>query len=166
MAAIINITRNLASSLGNGFAGLCGNVFAWFWFSALLITVGAFIIFAPVETIADGGRSLAQIAAMIGGFLLVGAGIGWVWRRLGEECQRIGLRVAESLGGLVVFAAIIVVAAWAWWSWDVPDIWNRPLAVLTLGDMAQNALKLGTLFVGVTFVSSVFRELVAQWRRS
>ena len=166
MAAIINITRNVASSIGNGFAGLCGNVFAWFWLAALLITIGAFIIFAPVETIGDGGRSLSQIAAMIGGFLLVGAGVCWVWRRLGAECQRIALRVAESLGGLAVFAAIIVVAAWSWWSWQVPDIWNRPLAALTLNDIAQNAFKLVVLFVGVSFVSAVFRELVAKWRQS
>lgn len=166
MAAIINITRNVASSIGSGFAGLCGNVFAWFWLAALLITIGAFIIFAPVETIGDGGRSLSQIAAMIGGFLLVGAGVGWVWRRLGAECQRLALGVVESLGGLVVFAAIIVVAAWSWWSWQVPDIWSRPLAVLTLDDIAQNVFKLVVLFVGVSFVSAVFRELVAKWRQS
>src|ERR1051326_5507037 len=165
MAALINMTRTLASSIGSGVAGLCGNVFAWFWLAALLITVGAFIIFAPVETIGDGGRSLSQIAGMLAGFLLVGAGVGWVWRRLGEECQRIALRVAESLGGLVVFAAIIVVAAWSWWSWQAPDIWSRPLATLTLSDIAQNALKLVVLFVGVSFVSAVFRELVAKWRQ-
>src|ERR1043166_7817536 len=138
MAAIINMTRNLASSIGSGVAGLCGNVFAWFWLAALLITVGAFIIFAPVETIGDGGRSLSQIAGMLAGFLL---------------------------GGLVVFAAIIVVAAWSWWSWQAPDIWSRPLATLTLSDIAQNALKLVVLFVGVSFVSAVFRELVAKWRQ-
>jgi len=155
----------LAYSIGSGFAGLCGNLFAWFWFSALLITVGVFIIFAPVETTAEGGRSLSQIAAVVGGFLLVGAGVGWVWRRLGEDYRRIVLKVAESLGGLVVFAAIIVVAAWSWWSWQVPDIWNRPFVALTLGDIVQNFLKLGVLFVGVTFVSAVFRELLAQWSK-
>lgn len=39
------------------------------------------------------------------------------------------------------------------------------MAVLTLRDVAQNLLKLGALFVGATFVSAVFRELIAHWRR-
>ena len=165
MAGIINITRNLASSIVNGFASLFGNVFAWFWFAALLITIGVFIIFTPIATIEKGGPSLFQVATLIAGFLLVGAGVGWAWRRLGEERQRIAMRVGESSGGLVVFAAIIVGAAWSWWSWQVPDIWSRPLAVLTLGDIAQNVVKLGILFAGVSFVSAVFRELIAHWRK-
>jgi hypothetical protein len=165
MAGIINITRNLASSVGNGFASLFGSVFAWFWFAALLITIGVFIIFAPIATIGKGGPGFFQVVTLIAGFLLVGAGVGWAWRRLGEERQRIAMRVGESLGGLVVFAAIIVVAAWSWWSWQVPDVWSRPLVVLTLADIAQNLLKLGILLAGISFVSAVFRELVAQWRR-
>jgi hypothetical protein len=161
---MIKITRNLASSIGTVFAGLFGNVFAWFWFSALLITVGAFIIFAPIETVRDGERSLSQVLAVVGGFLLLGAGVGWAWHKLGEEHRRIALRVGESLGGLIVFAAIVCLAAWSWWSWNVPDIWNRPLTVLTLADIAQNLLKLVVLLVGVSFVSGVFRELISHWR--
>lgn len=165
MADIIKITRYLANLTGTMFASLFGNVFAWFWLAALLITVGAFIVFAPIETVRDGGRSLSQVAAVIGSFLLLGVGVSWVWRKLGEERQRVAMRVGESLGGLIVFAAIIVVAAWSWWSWNVPDIWNRPLVALTLGDVAQNVLKLALLVVGISFVSAVFRELVAHWRQ-
>jgi hypothetical protein len=165
MTGIVKAARSLAGAIGNASASLLGSVFAWFWLSALLIVVGAFIALAPIEAVGKGGRSLTQVLAMIGGFLLVGAAAGWAWHKLGEEGQSIALRVGESLGGLTVFAAMICVAAWSWWSWDVPDIWNRPLSVLTLGDIAQNALKLGTLFVGVSFVSGVFRELVAHWRR-
>lgn len=163
MAGIINITRNLASSLGNAFASLFSNVFAWFWLSALLITLGAFIISAPIETTGHGGRGVSEFAAMVGGFLLLGAGIGWTWCKLGEEHQRIAMRVGESLGGLIIFALLVGVAAWSWWSWQVPDIWSRPLAALTLGDIGQNVLKLGVFFVGCSFVSCVFRKLIAYW---
>lgn len=41
----------------------------------------------------------------------------------------------------------------------------QPLAVLTLGNIAQNVLKLGMLLVGVSFVSAIFRELLAHWRK-
>ncbi len=75
------------------------------------------------------------------------------------------MRAAESWGGLIVFAAIVVAAAWSWWSWTVPDIWNRPLAALTLGGIAQNVLKLAVLIVGISFVSEVFRELLAHGRK-
>lgn len=165
MTGIIKTARNLAGSIGNLSALLLGNVFAWLWFSALLIVVGAFIVLAPIDTVARGGRSLTQVLAMIVGFLLVGAGASWIWHKLGAERQRIAVRIGESLGGLIVFAAIACVAAWSWWSWEVPDIWNRPLAVVTLGDIAQNVLKLAALGVGVSFVSAVFRELIAHWRR-
>jgi hypothetical protein len=164
MAGIIRMTRSFASSIGNVFASLFGNVFAWFWFSALLITVGAFLISAPIEVAGPGGRSLFQVAAVIGGFLLVGVGASWAWHKLGEERQRIAMRVGESLGGLIIFAAIVAVAAWSWWSWQVPDIWNRPLAAVTLGDIAQNAVKLGVMFLGLSFVSGVFRKLMVYWR--
>lgn len=164
MADITKITRNVASATGTVFARLFGNVFAWFWFSALLVTVGVFVIFAPIETIRDGGRGLSQVVAMIAGFLLVGVGVGWTWPKLGEERQRVAMRFGESLGGLIVFAAIISVVGWSWWCWDVPDIWDRPLATLTLADIAQNAVKLGVLVVGVSFVSGVFRKLLAYWR--
>lgn len=164
MTDITKITRSLSGSIGNAFGSLFGNVFAWLWFSALLIVVGAFIIFAPVETVGSGGRSLSEIVAVIGGFLLVGAAASWVWYKLDEEQQRIAIRVGESLAGFIVFAAIVGVAAWWWWSWDVPDIWNRPLTALTLADIAQNILKLGVLFLAVSFVSGVFQKLFAYWR--
>lgn len=164
MADNIRTRHHLVRFAGNVFAGILGNVFAWLWFSALLIVVGAFIIFAPIETVGQGGRSLSQVLALIGAFLLLGAGISWAWHKLGEEHQRIAIRVGESLGGLIVFGAIVCLAAWSWWSWDVPDIWHRPLAVVTLGDIAQNVLKLGILLVGLSFISAVFRELVAHWR--
>lgn len=165
MTGIIKVARNLAGSVGSASALLLGNVFAWLWFSALLIVVGAFVILAPIETVGKGGRSLTEVLAVSSGFLLVGAGASWAWHKLGEEGQRIALRVGESLGGLAVFAAIVCATAWSWWSWDVPDIWHRPLVVLTLSDIAQNVLKLVALLVGVTFISAVFRELVAHWRR-
>lgn len=165
MTGIIRVARNLAGSVGNASGLLLGNVFAWLWFSALLIVIGAFVVMAPIDTVGKGGRSLTEVLAMIGGFLLVGAAASWAWHKLGEEGQRIALRVGESLGGLAVFAAIVGVAAWSWWSWDVPDIWNRPLSVLTLRDIMENILKLGALFVGATFTSAVFSELIAHWRR-
>jgi hypothetical protein len=158
------ITRKLTGLLDDVFGSLSGNVFAWLWFSALLIVVGAFIIFAPIETVGKGGRSLSQVVAVIGGFLLVGAGASWAWHKLDDEHQRIAIRVGESLAGLIVFAAIVCLAAWSWYSWDVPDIWHRPLTALTLGDIAQTILKLGVLFLGVSFVSGVFRKLIAHWR--
>lgn len=111
MTGLIKVARNLAGSIGNVSALLLGNVFAWLWFSALLIAVGAFIVLAPIETVGKGGRSLTEVLAMIGGFLLVGAGASWAWHKLGEDGQRIALRVGESLGGLAVFAAIVCVAA-------------------------------------------------------
>ena len=161
----IRMRSNLARFAGNVVGGMLGNAFAWLWLSALLIVLGAFIIFAPIETVGRGGRSLSQVLALIGGFLLLGAAISWVWHKLGDEHQRIAIRVGESLGGLIVFGVIVCLAAWSWWSWDVPDIWRRPLAVVTLGDIAQNVVKLGVLFVGVCFVSAVFRELLAHWRK-
>lgn len=66
MADNIRMRSNLARFAGNVFAGMLGNVFAWLWLSALLIVVGAFIIFAPIETVGQGGRSLSQVLALIG----------------------------------------------------------------------------------------------------
>jgi hypothetical protein len=165
MSGFSKVARSLAGAIGNASALLLGNVFAWLWLSALLIFVGAFVLLAPIDTVGKGGRSLTEVLAMIGGFLLVGAVASWAWHKLGEEGQRIALRVGESLGGLAVFAAIVSAAAWSWWTWDVPDIWHRPLVALTLADIAQNLLKLAALLVGVTFVTGVFRELVAHWKR-
>lgn len=96
MTGIIKTARNLAGSIGNVSALLLGNVFAWLWFSALLIVVGAFMVLAPIDTVGRGGRSLTQVLAMIGGFLLVGAGASWIWHKLGAERQRIAGCQCES----------------------------------------------------------------------
>ena len=50
-------------------------------------------------------------------------------------------------------------------TWDVPDIWSRPLTELTLGAIAQNVLKLVVLFIGVSFISDVFREIISRWKK-
>jgi hypothetical protein len=162
MAVITTITRNLARFVSNVFAWLFDNVFAWLWLSALLIVVAAFIILAPIKVVGEGGRNLPEVVASIGGILLVGAGVGWAWHRLGEEHQHLAKRLGRFLASLIVPVAIAGVAIRLWWSWDVPDIWNRPLATLTLGDITQNVLKLVVLFVGVSYISALFRAL---WRK-
>jgi hypothetical protein len=53
-----------------------------------LIVVAVFIISAPIQVVRESGRSLSEIAAVIGRFLLVSAGIGWAWYKLGEEVPR------------------------------------------------------------------------------
>jgi hypothetical protein len=163
MAVITIITRNLASFIGNAFAWLFDNVFAWLWLSALLIVVAAFVILAPIKVVGEGGRSLPEVVATIGGVLLVGVGVGWAWHKLGEERQYIAKRLGRFLASLIVPAAIAGVAIRLWWSWDVPDIWNQPLSALTLGEIALSVLKLVVFFVGVSYVSALFRAL---WRKS
>jgi len=160
MARISKITRNVASSLiGNVLARLFDSLFVWLWLSALLLIVAVFIILAPVQ---KGGRSAPEIAAVIGGFMLVSAIVGWAWYKVGDERA---VRLGGLLAQLIVPAAITGVAGWLWWSWDVPDIWSRPLADLTLGAIALNVLKLVVLFVGVSYISDVFREIISRWRK-
>ncbi len=130
-AGIIKITRNLAGLIGSVFASLFGNLFAWLWFATLLIVVAVIIIFStPIAVVGFGAPSLSVVVAAVGGMLLFAAGGGWAWYKFGEER-------AASLGGLlaslIVPAAIVAVAFRLWWAWDVPDVWNRPLAALTLG---------------------------------
>jgi hypothetical protein len=69
------------------------------------------------------------------------------------------------LAQLIVPVVITGVAGLLWWSWDVPDIWSRPLADLTLGAIAQNILKLVVLCVGVSFISDVVREIISRGRK-
>jgi hypothetical protein len=136
-------------------------LFVWLWLSALLIVVAVCIISAPIRVV-EGGRSLSEIAAVIGGCVLVSAGVGWAWYKLGEErAVRLGVLLAQ----LIVPVVITGVASLMWWSWDVPDIWSRPLADLTLGAIALNVLKLVVLCVGVSFISDVFREIISRWRK-
>jgi hypothetical protein len=164
MTGVIKITRDLADSLGNVSACVFGSVFAWFWLSALLIAVGLFILFAPIETVGNGGRSLSEVVAVIGGFLLVGGAVGWIWHTLSEERRRVVRRLGDLLGRFITPAVMIAAAIWLWSSWQVPDIWGRPLAALTLDDIAQNVLKLIALLWGLAFISAVFRKLIADWR--
>jgi hypothetical protein len=157
-----NVIRNLAGLVGSVFAWLFDGVLIWIWLSALLIGIAVFLIYAPIEVVGEGGRSLTEIVAAVAGFFLVSAGIAWAWYKLGDER-------AERLGGLllqlIVPAAIVAVLAWLWSSWEVPDIWSRPLAELTLGAVVQNVLKFVVLVFGVSFISDVFREIVARSRR-
>jgi hypothetical protein len=162
MVGIVKITRNLADLIGNVFDSLFGNVFAWLWFAALLIVVAILILLAPIKAVGEGGPSLSAVVATIGGMLLVAAGGGWVWRKLGEDFS---IRLGGVLGRLIVFGPIIVVTIWLWWSWDVPDIWYRPLAALTLGDIGQNLLKLVVLFCGLSFISALVRALFSLLRK-
>lgn len=117
MPGIINITRNLtrglASLMGNVFARLFDNVLAWLWFSALLLVVALFILFAPIRAVGDGGRSLSGVIAIIGGMLLVAAGGGWAQCKLGEERT---MRLGGLLVRLIVPAAIVGMALWLWLS--------------------------------------------------
>jgi len=160
MARISKITRNVASSLiGNVLARLFDSLFVWLWLSALLLVVAVFIILAPIQ---NGGRGASETAAVIGGFMLVSAIVGWAWYKVGDERA---LRLGGLLAQLIVPAAITVVAGLLWWSWDVPDIWSRPLTDLTLGAIAQNVLKLIVLFAGVSFTSNVFREIISRWKK-
>ena len=162
MARISKITRNVVSLIGNVFARLFDGLFVWLWLSALLIVVAVFIILAPIQVVGDSGRSLSEIAAAISAFLLVSAGVGWAWYKLGEERA---VRLGGFLARLIVSATVAGVAGWLWWSWDVPDIWSRPLADLTSSAIAQSALKLVVLFVGVSFISDVIREIISRWRK-
>jgi hypothetical protein len=168
MAGISKIIRNVTSLIGNVFAWLFDSLFVWLWLSALLIVVAVFIFSAPIQVvgpiqvIGEGGRSLSAIAAAIGGILLVSAGVGWAWYKLGEERA---VRLGSLLVRLIVPVAVTGVVGRLWWSWDVPDIWSRPLSDLTLGAIAQNVLKLIILFVGVSFISDVFREIISRWRK-
>ena len=82
MARISKITRNVASLIGNVLARLFDSLFVWLWLSALLLVVAVFIILAPVQ---KGGRSASEIAAVIGGFMLVSAIVGWAWYKVGDE---------------------------------------------------------------------------------
>jgi hypothetical protein len=163
MVGIIKITRNLASSIGNMFASLFGNLFAWLWFATLLVVVAIIIIFStPIKMIGEGGPSLTLVAAPIGGMLLFAAGGGWAWHKFGEERA---VRLGGLLVSLILPAAIGAVAIGLWWAWDVPDIWHRPFAVLILGNIGQNILKLVVLFCGVSFISAVVRKLFSNWRK-
>jgi hypothetical protein len=163
MAGIIKITRNLASSISNVFASLFGTLFAWLWFATLLIVIAVIIIFStPIKMVGEGGPSLSAVVAAVGGMLLFAACGSWAWHKFGEE-RTIGL--GGLLLSLILPAAIVGVAIRLWLAWDVPDIWNRPLATLTLGDIGQNVLKLVVLFWGVSFISAVVRKLFSDWRK-
>jgi hypothetical protein len=161
MAHISKITRKVASLIGNVLARLFDSLVVWLWLSALLLVVAVFIISAPIK-VQEGGRSVSEIAAIIGGFMLVSAIVGWAWYELGEERA---VRLAVLLAQLIVPAVITGVTGLLWWSWDVPDIWSRPLADLTLGAVAQNILKLVVLCFGVSFISDVVREIILRWRK-
>jgi hypothetical protein len=163
MASTIKLIRNLASLAGNAFARLFDDVFGWLWLAALLILVAAFMIWAPIETVGKGGRSFLEIAVAVGGILLISAGAGWAWHKLGEGPRYFAKRIARFLLQLIVPAAIFAAAIWLWSSWNVPDVWNRPLAALTFGDIVQNVFKLGVGFVGAAFITAFFREV---WRKS
>jgi hypothetical protein len=163
IVGMIEITRKLASSIGNVFASLFDNLFAWFWFATLLVVVAVVIIFATsIKMVGAGEPSLAVVVATIGGMLLVAAGGGWAWHKFGEARA---IRLGGLLVSLILPAAIVGVAIRLWRSWDVPDIWDRPLAALTLADIGQNVLKLIVLFWGVSFISAVVRKLFSDWRK-
>jgi hypothetical protein len=55
----------------------------------------------------------------------------------------------------VVILGAIMVAIYVFW--DVPDIFSRPLAVLTLSDIGQSLAKLGVLvLIGSGILRAVF----------
>jgi hypothetical protein len=81
------------------------------------------------------------------GFVLILAGIGWVWQRIGPEGQN-ALKTIFGALALIVLTGSIMMAIYMFW--DVSNISDRPLAALTLGDIGQSAGKLcAILFVGV-----------------
>src|SRR5271170_2433681 len=102
MAFGTTITRYLTSLIGNLFAWLSDNVFAWLWLSALLIVVAIYMISAPIRVAGEGGRSAYEIAATLGGILSVSAGAGWALHKLGEQRQRGAKRVAGFLAVVVL----------------------------------------------------------------
>ena len=82
------------------------------------------------------------VVALFGGVGLILAGVMWASDKYLEEPQAFFVRIVFYV---VIMGGIVML-------WDVPDIRHRPLAVVTLSDVAYNVLKFGALFV----VGSVF----------
>jgi hypothetical protein len=162
MVGIIKITRNLASSMGNVFIAFRQSVCLALVRDAIGRCRRHYYFSTPTKIIGEGGPSLTLVAATVGGMLLFAAGGGWAWHKFGEERA---VRLGGLLVSLILPAAIGAVAIGLRGAWDVPDIWHRPFAVLTLGDIGQNILKLVVLFCGVSFISAVVRKLFSNWRK-
>lgn len=132
MPDIIKITRDLTGLIGNACTCFFDSMFGWLWLAALLLVVAVVMLSGPIKAFGGGGPSLNEVIAVIGAMLLIGAGGSWTRYMLGEERA---IKLGGVLGRLIVPAVIIALALRLWSSWEVPDIWHRPLAALTLSDI-------------------------------
>jgi hypothetical protein len=161
MPGIIKITRDLAGTVGNAFAWFFDSVFGWLWLAALLLLVAVCMLLTPIRAIGDGGPSLYEVIATVGGMVLIAAGGGWARYRLGEERA---IKVGGVLQRLILPAVIVVLALRMWSAWEVPNIWDRPLGSLTLDDIAQNVFKFAVLGVIFSFISGSVKALLLEKR--
>lgn len=81
------------------------------------------------------------------------------WGKLGTERQK---NVRSVTWFLIKVAITVVMVGAIWWVWDVPDIWDRSLGTLSLGDIAWNVIKYVVLWVvGISLLKWTFK-----WRRA
>jgi hypothetical protein len=124
----------------------------WIIFAMGVGFIAAFLLAGPGALL-----TLCIIAGVATGFLLI-AESDRVWEGFGSERQAAlanGVKRTWNVLVQVVILGAIMVAIYVFW--DVPDIFSRPLAALTLSDIGQSLAKLGVLvLIGSGILRAVF----------
>ncbi len=103
-----------------------------------------------------GAFGLFVVAAGFVVIALVAVRITRAREKLGADRQETLQAVWEALVRAAIYGAMLIAI---YRFWNVPEIWDRPLAALTLGEIAENVFKFGLLsLLGSAFLRSLFSE--------
>jgi hypothetical protein len=122
----------------------------WFIAVALIVLSATALIYTTLFPTDAIGAAIGQPPAIglciFAGLVAVSIGGALWWEKLGEERQekvRLEVRIVMYVAALLTKLFIgIGIVGWIWWVWTLPDIWHRRLGMLTLGDVAENVIKI------------------------